>query len=297
MPLPFNKSLDLKLLALVKENSILYNTKHPRYLDFDAREVVWQKIGDALNRSDQVCKARWINIRDMMRRKIRERLRNPQHRSYNYKYEEEMSFMIPYFKDSNTSNEEYTDFIEEVCSFLPLRNPFDFLTILSWSSRCNYSVPFGIFSLSRKICERLWNPQHRSYNYKYEEEMSLMIPYFKDSNTRNEEYTDFIEEDTPCDDISPSDVFADVESYQPKESKPVINTMKPKEDFQNQFQDLNPTDPIDVFLITIGSTLRRFSPYYLNQAKSKIFQVVQDYELQQIMNKDDNLNASSSDAR
>ncbi|XP_063389852.1 uncharacterized protein LOC134675519 [Cydia fagiglandana] len=216
MPLPFNKSLDLKLLALVKENSILYNTKHPRYLDFDAREVVWQKIGDALNRSDQVCKARWINIRDMMRRKIRERLRNPQHRSYNYKYEEEMSFMIPYFKDSNTSNEEYTDFIEE---------------------------------------------------------------------------------DTPCDDISPSDVFADVESYQPKESKPVINTMKPKEDFQNQFQDLNPTDPIDVFLITIGSTLRRFSPYYLNQAKSKIFQVVQDYELQQIMNKDDNLNASSSDAR
>ncbi|XP_063370307.1 uncharacterized protein LOC134658552 [Cydia amplana] len=216
MPLPFNKSLDLKLLGLVKENCILYNTKHPRYLDFDAREVVWQKIGDALNRSDQVCKARWINIRDMMRRKIRERLRNPQHRSYNYKYEEEMSFMIPYFKDSNTSNEEYTDFIEE---------------------------------------------------------------------------------DTPCDEISPSDVFADVESYQPKESKPVISNMKPKEDFPNQYQDLNPTDPIDVFLITIGSTLRRFSPYYLNQAKSKIFQVVQDYELQQIMNKDDSLNASSSDAR
>lgn len=54
MPLPFNKTLDLKLLALVKENSILYNTKHPRYLDFDAREVVWQKIGDALNRSGKL---------------------------------------------------------------------------------------------------------------------------------------------------------------------------------------------------------------------------------------------------
>ncbi|XP_073958981.1 uncharacterized protein [Choristoneura fumiferana] len=220
MPLPFNKTLDLKLLALVKENSILYNTKHPRYLDFDAREVVWQKIGDALNRSDQVCKARWINIRDMMRRKIRERLRNPSHRSYNYKYEEEMSFMIPYFKDSSSNNEEFADYIDE---------------------------------------------------------------------------------DTTCEVAMTSDVFTDAlpeEFREPKECKPNISGMKSKDDInQTTYQDLNPADPIDVFLITIGSTLRRFSPYYLNQAKSKIFQVVQDYELQQIMNKDDHAAASSSDAR
>lgn len=50
MPLPFNKNLDLKLLKLVKENQILYNTKHSKYLDFDSREVVWQKIGDSLSR-------------------------------------------------------------------------------------------------------------------------------------------------------------------------------------------------------------------------------------------------------
>lgn len=50
MPLPFNKTLDLKLLALVKENPIIYNSKDPKYLDFDTREVVWQKIGDTLNR-------------------------------------------------------------------------------------------------------------------------------------------------------------------------------------------------------------------------------------------------------
>lgn len=50
MPLPFNKSLDLKLLKLVKENPILYNTRNAKYLDFDSREVVWQKIGDALSR-------------------------------------------------------------------------------------------------------------------------------------------------------------------------------------------------------------------------------------------------------
>lgn len=51
MPLPqFNKHFDIKLLKLVKENPILYNTSHSNYLNFDAREVVWQKIGDELNR-------------------------------------------------------------------------------------------------------------------------------------------------------------------------------------------------------------------------------------------------------
>lgn len=50
MPLPFNKSLDLKLINLVRENDILYNPRHQKYLDFDTREVVWQKIGDQLCR-------------------------------------------------------------------------------------------------------------------------------------------------------------------------------------------------------------------------------------------------------
>lgn len=50
MPLPFNKALDIKLIHLVRDNQILYNPRHPKYLDFDTREVVWQKIGDQLNR-------------------------------------------------------------------------------------------------------------------------------------------------------------------------------------------------------------------------------------------------------
>lgn len=50
MPLPFNKHLDVKLIKLVKDNPLLYNTKLPKYVDFDSREVIWQKIGDTLNR-------------------------------------------------------------------------------------------------------------------------------------------------------------------------------------------------------------------------------------------------------
>ncbi|CAH2098989.1 unnamed protein product [Euphydryas editha] len=220
MPLPFNKALDLKLLALVKENPIIYNSKHAKYLDFDTREVVWQKIGDSLNRPAQICKTRWVNIRDMMRRKIRDRLRNPNHRSYNYKYEEELAFMLPYFKETNlnSSNEEYADF-------------------------------------------------------------------FDDTNNCSAEISDVFENGT------------DEYRHEEREIKPNISYRKRPDDsgsFGNEFQELNPADPLDVFLITIGSTLRKFSPYYLNQAKSKIFQVVQDYELQQIVNKDDQPGSSDS---
>ncbi|CAG4985149.1 unnamed protein product [Colias eurytheme] len=205
MPLPFNKTLDLKLLQLVKDNPIIYNTKHKKYLDFDNREVVWQKIGDALNRPASICKSRWINIRDMMRRKLRDRLRNPHQKSYNYKYEDELSFMLPYFREM--SSNDYADYLEEASEA---------------------EIPVEVFG---------------------------------------------------------TEVFG-----RETEMKPVFRS---KRDDTFEFQDLNPSDPLDVFLITIGSTLRKLTPCYLNQAKSKIFQIVQDYELQQIMEKDSQPNTST----
>ncbi|XP_069362829.1 uncharacterized protein [Maniola hyperantus] len=235
MPLPFNKSLDLTLMKLVKENPIIYNCKHPKYLDFDTREVIWQKIGDVLNRPRkfffvnkslkwtnkytgrgvpaQVAKQRWINIRDMMRRRISDRLRNPNHRSYNYKYEEELSFMLPYFKETTSNpNDEYSELACEV-----------------------------------------------------------------DLATEYNEQTSFNRSETDPIDIKPHLIC----------NKRIEDSFSISNESRNEFsQELNPTDPIDVFLITVGSTLRKFSPYYLNQAKSKIFQVVQDYELQQIVDKD-----------
>lgn len=50
--------------------------------------------------------------------------------------------------------------------------------------------------------------------------------------------------------------------------------------------DFDATDPVDAFLLSIGATLKTFSPYHLNVAKSKIFAVVQEHDLQQIVQKD-----------
>ncbi|CAI6371156.1 unnamed protein product [Macrosiphum euphorbiae] len=43
------------------------------------------------------------------------------------------------------------------------------------------------------------------------------------------------------------------------------------------------SDPVDAFLLGIGSTMKTFDKYFLNLAKSKIFNIVQDIEMQQIM--------------
>ncbi|KAG7310822.1 hypothetical protein JYU34_003647 [Plutella xylostella] len=53
----------------------------------------------------------------------------------------------------------------------------------------------------------------------------------------------------------------------------------------NSASDFDPTDKVDAFLLSIGATLKTFSPYHLNLAKSKIFAVVQEHELQQIVSK------------
>ncbi|CAD0206356.1 unnamed protein product [Chrysodeixis includens] len=44
----------------------------------------------------------------------------------------------------------------------------------------------------------------------------------------------------------------------------------------------NPSNSISIFLGSLESTLRTFNPYYLNQAKTRVFQVVQDVEFLQI---------------
>lgn len=158
--------------------------------------------------------------------------------------------------------------------------------------------------MRRKLRDRHRNPNQHSYKYKYEDELVFMMPYFKEvSTSTNEEYADFLE-DEACEVEMPSEVFVDeaLDFEEVRETKPIFrkrteDANTSRECAEPMLQELNPADPLDVFLLTIGTTLRKFSPYYLNQAKSKIFQVVQDYELQQIVNKDDQVPGSSDTNR
>nr|CAD7572762.1 unnamed protein product [Timema californicum] len=63
-------------------------------------------------------------------------------------------------------------------------------------------------------------------------------------------------------------------------------------------EEKNKTEPqvhsVDAFLAAIAQTLKTFTPYYLNVAKTKIFAIVQEYEMEMILEKTTPIQSLSS---
>ncbi|KPJ14607.1 hypothetical protein RR48_04467 [Papilio machaon] len=218
----FNQKLDLKLIQLVRDNPVLYDPNNAKYMDCNAREVAWHKIGDELQNPAADCKVRWINIRDVYRRILKKKLNDSESRK-TYKYENELAFMRPFFKD----------------------------------------VGAPIFS--------------------YE------------SDSKNEQVSDDCYDDAPCSDIDddiPITKLKRKKSSKSNSKKKKVNRYEEEEQMSVSLSemttpayDFDRSDPVDSFLLSIGATLKTFSPYHLNIAKTKIFNVVQEHDLQQIVEK------------
>ncbi|KPI95247.1 PREDICTED: transcription factor Adf-1-like [Papilio xuthus] len=218
----FTQKLDLKLIQLVRENPVLYDHNNAKYMDCNAREVAWHKIGDELQNPAADCKVRWINIRDVYRRILKKKISDSEPRK-RYKYENELAFMRPFFKEvrapifdyeSDTNNEQVSnDCYDE--------GP---------PSDTEDDTP--ITKLKRKKSSKSNSKKKKANRYEEEEQMSVSL----------------------------SEV-----------TTPVC--------------DFDRSDPVDSFLLSIGATLKTFSPYHLNIAKTKIFNVVQEHDLQQIVEK------------
>ncbi|CAK1595341.1 unnamed protein product [Parnassius mnemosyne] len=221
----FSEKLDLKLIKFVKENPVLYDYNNVKYMDFNAREVAWQKIGDELKRPAVDCKVRWINIRDVYRRILRKSICNQDQRTKKYKYENELAFMRPFYKDVFVQNGDF-----ESDSKSNDQGNDDGYDDAPNSDDDEDEKPIRKLKIKRSCKTSSKKKKKRSYE---EEEKPTDIP-FNESTLSS---------------------------------------------------DFDPTDPVDAFLMSIGSTLKTFSPYHLNLAKSKIFAVVQEHDLQQIMQK------------
>lgn len=136
--------------------------------------------------------------------------------------------------------------------------------------------------------------------YKYESELAFMKPFYKDVIVNDFEADDKAQWDDDADepaDAAPPD-SDDSEKSVKKTTKVNKKSKKRKKwDYdddekplstlneQATTSDFDPADPVDAFLLSIGATLKTFSPYHLNLAKSKIFAVVQEHDLAQIVQK------------
>lgn len=137
--------------------------------------------------------------------------------------------------------------------------------------------------------------------YKYENDLAFMRPFYKDVQAQHCDFEsdDYNDNNDIQQDIAEMDVPSD-NSEKPvkKEKKKSTKGRKKKKRSSSYEEDepsapvftesvppseLDPGDPVDAFLLSIGATLKTFSPYHLNLAKSKIFAVVQEHDLQQIV--------------
>lgn len=138
--------------------------------------------------------------------------------------------------------------------------------------------------------KNIQHPEQKGNLYKYSSELAFLKPYYKDCAIRNGTFSD--SNDTAFDIDLPSDEKSS-SPEPPKRKKRKEKTTKPQksnaastsalEVSTNSFGELDPSDQVDSFLLSVGATLKTFSPYHLNLAKSQIFAVVQEHDLQQIV--------------
>ncbi|XP_033317925.1 uncharacterized protein LOC117215647 [Bombus bifarius] len=105
---------NLKLIQLVKEHELLYNSSAENYGSNVARNNAWKEIARIMGLSTAQCKRRWIIMRDQYLRFLRKSIvinrkptvinRKPTVRKKRtpkpYQYHSEMEFLKPYFRQA-----------------------------------------------------------------------------------------------------------------------------------------------------------------------------------------------------
>lgn len=177
----------------------------------------------------------------------------------------------------------------------------------------------NIRDINRRIIRKvLQNPGRNVKMYKYFHELAFMRPFYKDLMIQSADFGVFDDANKNCkqedDDDEDDALIGDDSSDDSEYNRPILKKRKSLKssiitkrrkirdeqfvtveietpgpssphDTSNQAESLDPTDKIDSFLLSIGATLKSFTPYHLNMAKTKIFAVVQEHELQQIVSK------------
>ncbi|KAG5900366.1 hypothetical protein JTB14_033814 [Gonioctena quinquepunctata] len=94
-----------KLIDIVRKYPFLYDVTHPKYSDTIKKNQAWKEIAEELRDSAGACKQKWQSLRDCFRRALNKRKRKTgpaAKKIKKWKYEEEMTFLIPLFAERNS---------------------------------------------------------------------------------------------------------------------------------------------------------------------------------------------------
>ncbi|GAB6022306.1 hypothetical protein CHUAL_006426 [Chamberlinius hualienensis] len=152
-----------KLIECVREYMFLYDLNDHRYTDNQLKDDAWKEIAKKLRVQKKDCKKSWFLLRDAFRRAIKKKKEAKSGQACGstrkWKYEEEMSFLLPYFKERSTistqppTNEDEVSNDEDVCNddtggiYITQISPHSFSTPTQTSTYKNKLGPSGYNSI------------------------------------------------------------------------------------------------------------------------------------------------------
>ncbi|CAH2268702.1 transcription factor Adf-1-like [Pararge aegeria] len=233
---------DEKLIECVKKYPVLYDMSDPKYLDSKYKISVWTAIASEINETSNACKNRWTNIRDQFKRNLNKRKTKSGQAVYIKKYKYE---------------EELEFLLPHIQNRNTVSNEYESVSEESRhdiesneTAENDYDVP--IVPLT----------DNRTHNHSTSQSTLQNITQVNASQSRKRHRNHASRSlEQPSASVSQT-----IMEY-------IINNNKEKA------ENLH---PIDAFLKGLAPTVKQFSPYYQHLARGRIFQVVQDLELEQL---------------
>lgn len=199
------------------------------------------------------CKKKWSSVRDQLRRTLQKRkTRSTQPK---YKYEDELTFLIPYLGEREG------------------------LSNLSKSQDDDYNIHDSQMEFTEETC--------RPQSVEDEPTTEDIHSTSKDNNIRiNNTYSSLVSENR-----NKLDRFEAIKRkiLDPEET-PLESPSAQLMAYLLTVKQASRNDPVDAFLGGIAPTLKTLNPLLLNEAKGKIFAIVQEMEMKQLQ-----MNVSSQD--
>ncbi|KAF5280884.1 hypothetical protein FQR65_LT03033 [Abscondita terminalis] len=239
-----------KLIECVRNYEFVYNLQHPKYMDTVKKEMAWKEISEQLKQPAAACKQKWQGLRDSYRRALNKRkgkTGQAAKKIKKWKYEDEMSFLAPFFVEKKTlESVELTSDDEE------LQNE-DAVTEVQ---------------------------NHTDNEINSTDAVDVAVSH--DTEIRNGDDT-IIRSKSSQPQHSQAKKAKAIKRAKilPVQSASAV-LMSRLLDEQGNIPQQRDHDELDRFFLNISETVKKFSPYLQAMAKNKIFTLVSEMELQQL---------------
>ncbi|XP_076182379.1 uncharacterized protein LOC143154291 [Ptiloglossa arizonensis] len=103
-----------KLIKIVQQYPILYDTNHKSYTKTKLKEEIWNSIAEKLNLTTQAAKAQWKSLRHCHRDALRRRKSKSEQTAVYKKfwaYEKQMEYLLPFMNNRSMSSRTDTEIL------------------------------------------------------------------------------------------------------------------------------------------------------------------------------------------